>query len=146
MKKTFILIAFTFLCVMSISIWAKADPLTKEQEKHPIDIQQEKCMEKDYSTAGMNRCAYEATDAWLKEVSKYTDLIKKELSTKQLEIFTNTQQNWQKYYDTEKKLIAETVCTKEGTIHTNIAAGMVQNLAKQRALYLKSYLYELKDE
>lgn len=44
-----------------------------------------------------------------------------------------------------KKLIVETVYNKEGTIHTNIAAGMLENIVKQRALYLKSYLYELKE-
>jgi len=131
--------------MFSISVIVNAEPLYSEFVKHSIDEQQEKCMEKDYSTAGMNRCVNEATDAWLKQISIYSNLIKKELSKEQLVIFTDAQQSWERYYELEKKLIIETVYNKTGTIHTNIATGMIQSLAKQRALYLKSYLYELKE-
>ena len=93
----------------------------------------------------MNKCVYIATDAWLEQISVYSDLIKNELSKEQCTVFISAQQTWERYYELEKKLIIETVYNKEGTINTNIAAGMLKNIAKQRALYLKSYLYELKE-
>lgn len=144
MKKILLLLAFILCCVAYKSVYVQAEQIPNV-EKHPIEIQQEKCMEKDYSTAGMNKCANEATEAWIKQISIYTELIKREIPAEQLPLFFKTQHDWQKYYNNEKKLIAKTVYSKDGTIHTNIATGMIQNLAKERALYLKSYLFELKD-
>ena len=144
MKKTFLLLAFILCFFAYKSVYAQAEQIPNA-EKHPIEIQQEKCMKKDYSTAGMNKCAYEATEAWIKQISVYAEMIKKEISAEQLPLFSKTQRDWQKYYNNEKKLIAKTIYSKDGTIHTNIAAGMIQNIAKERALYLKSYLFELKD-
>lgn len=144
MKKILLLLAFILCCAVYKSVAVQAEQIPNV-EKHPIEIQQEKCMEKDYSTAGMNKCANEATEAWIKQTSIYAELIKKEMPAEQLPLFSKTQHDWQKYYNNEKKLIAKTIYSKDGTIHTNIAAGIIQNLAKERALYLKSYLFELKD-
>lgn len=145
MKKIFIQITITLLLVISTSFFIKVAALPNEFEQQAIDAQLEKCIEKDYSTSGMNKCVYAATDAWLEQISIYSNLIKKELSNEQYTVFIAAQQTWERYYELEKKLIVETVYKKEGTIHTNIAAGMLQNIVKQRALYLKSYLYELKE-
>lgn len=143
MKKILIKITFILL-IVSVSFFIKAVASPDKFEEHSIDAQLEKCIEKDYSTSGMNKCVYAATDAWFEQISIYSDLIKKELSKEQFSVFIESQKAWEHYYELEKKLAVETVYNKEGTIYTNIAAGMLQDLAKQRALYLKSYLYELK--
>lgn len=145
MKKVLIQITITLLLIVSTSFFLKVIALTHESQQHAIDVQLEKCIEKDYSTSGMNKCVYAATDAWFEQISIYSDLIKKELSKEQFTIFVEAQKVWEQYYEIEKKIIVETVYNKEGTIHTNIAAGMLQDIVKQRALYLKSYLYELKE-
>lgn len=145
MKKILIQITITLLLIVLIFFSLKTVASTDKSEQNTIDMQLEKCIEKDYSTSGMNKCVYAVTDAWLEQISIYSDLIKKELSKEQLTIFIEAQKTWEHYYELEKKLVVETVYNKEGTIHTNIAAGMLQNLVKQRALYLKNYLYELKD-
>ena len=145
MKKIFIKITIILLLIISISFILKVEALPNEFEQNTIDAQLEKCIEKDYSTSAMNKCVYIATDAWLEQISVYSDLIKNELSKEQYTVFISAQQTWERYYELEKKLIIESVYNKEGTINTNIAAGMLKNIAKQRALYLKSYLYELKE-
>lgn len=145
MKKVLIQITITLLLIVSTSFFLKVVALTNESQQHAIDVQLEKCIEKDYSTSGMNKCVYAATDAWLEQISIYSNLIKKELSKEQYTIFIAAQQCWERNYELEKKLIVETVYNKDGTIHTNIAAVMIQSLVKQRALYLKNYLYELKE-
>lgn len=144
MKKILIQVTITLSLIVLTSFFLKVVALTNESQQHAIDVQLEKCIEKDYSTSGMNKCVYAATDAWLEQISIYSNLIKKELSKEQYTIFISAQRSWERYYELEKKLIVETVYNSEGTIHTNIAAVMIQNLAKQRALYLKNYLYELK--
>ncbi len=143
MKKILMQITIALLLIVSISFFLKVVALPNEQ--NTIDVQLEKCIEKDYSTSGMNKCVYAATDAWLDQISIYSNMIKKELSKEQYTVFIAAQQSWERYYELEKKLIVETVYNKEGSIHTNIAAGMLENIVKQRALYLKSYLYELKE-
>ncbi len=145
MKKILIQIIFILL-IVSISFVFKTLASSDKLEQDAIDVQLEKCIEKDYSTSGMNKCVYAAIDARLEQISIYSNMIKKELSKEQFTVFVEAQKAWEHYYEIEKKLIVETVYNKEeGTIHTNIAAGMLQNLAKQRALYLKSYLYEVKE-
>lgn len=44
-----------------------------------------------------------------------------------------------------KALLANTIYQKEGTIHTTISVGMINNLAKERALYLKGFYNLYKD-
>lgn len=144
MKKILIQITFILL-IVSIFFGLKTLASNDKLEQDAIDMQLEKCIEKDYSTSGMNKCVYAATDAWLEQISIYSNMIKKELSKEQFIVFVEAQKAWEHYYEIEKKLIVETVYNKEGTIHTNIAAGMLQDIVKQRALYLKSYLYELKE-
>jgi hypothetical protein len=51
----------------------------EKEEKHPIDVWLEKCMEKEnYTTAGMLNCSSQALDKWDKELSRiYKELMKK---------------------------------------------------------------------
>lgn len=116
-----------------------------EQNSYPVDARLEKCMEKDFSTAGMNQCTYEATSAWEAEITKYTNLITKELNEEQLVNFVNANNKWNEFYSAEKALLANTIYTKDGTIHTTISAGMINSLTKERALYLKNFYNSYKD-
>lgn len=136
--KNLLLICLIFCAVTNVTE-------AREQKAYPIDVKLEKCMEKDFSTAGMNQCTYEATSAWEVEIAKYTALITKELDAEQLIYFNNANNAWSKLYTAEKALIENTIYQKDGTIHTTISAGMINNLAKERALYLKGFYNSYKD-
>ena len=114
-------------------------------EENPIDIEYFDCMDKEYTTAGMNNCTVEARLKWEKEIQKNIRLINKELNKKQQKIFNKANKQWQDYYDVEKQVIFGIVFNLDGTIHTNIAHGQAMSLAKQHALYLEEILFVLKN-
>lgn len=136
--KNLLLICLIFSAVANVTE-------AREQKAYPIDVKLEKCMEKDFSTAGMNQCTYEATSAWKAEIAKYTALIKKTLDSKQLVYFNNANNAWSEFYAAEKASITNTIHQKDGTIHTTISAGLINSLARERALYLKGFYNSYKD-
>lgn len=110
-----------------------------QTKPHPIDIQLQKCLEKDYTTTGMNQCVINAENAWLKEIEKYAALIQRELNDTQKEVFTEMHKRWLEYYKYEQKLIDETIFTKSGTINTNYGYAHLLEIVKDRAENLKYY-------
>ena len=114
-------------------------------EENPIDIEYSACMDKEYSTAGMNNCTVEARLKWEKEIQKNIKLINKELNKEQRKIFNQANKKWDEYYSAEKQVMFNIVFNIQGTIHTNIAHGQAMSLAKQHALSLEEILFVLKN-
>ncbi len=110
---------------------------------YPIDIVLEKCMAKNYSTAGMNNCTITGINAWNKEIKKHSEQIVKHLDKENVELFKETQNSWENYCNKEKEFLINSISQKNGTIHTTIATGKLYDLNKQRALWLKSVLTDL---
>ncbi len=108
---------------------------------YQIDIEFEKCINKDYSTAGMNNCAYKAQEKWNKEIIKNSEHLKKLLNKDQQILYTESQKLWENYYKKEEEFILKTIFQVQGTIHTNYAAGALYDITKQRALDIKSYAF-----
>ncbi len=117
----------------------------KQEKKDKIDINLEKCMEKDYSTAGMNNCSQEGQKAWEQEISKNSAIIKKNLDSEGQQLFEEAQKAWQDYYEKEQKFIHNTIGQVDGTIHTNYAYGECYDLAKARAKAISSYNFDLEN-
>ena len=113
------------------------------QEIYPIDKILEKCTSENFTTAGMNNCTNEGIEAWNRETLNYSKQIEKYLNKDELLLFTKVQTAWEDYYKKEKEFINKTIAQKDGDIHTTIAIGDLYELAKQRALSLKSYLIQL---
>ena len=136
MKKTFLFLILIFLFNFSFA----------NAEENLIDIEYSACMEKNFSTAGMNNCTAEARLKWEKEIQKNIKLINKELNKEQRKIFDQANKKWDEYYNAEKQVIFGIIFNLDGTIHTNIAHGQAMSLARQHALDLEEILYELKDD
>lgn len=135
MKKLLLFLILIFLFNFSLAT----------AEENPIDVEYSACMDKDYSTAGMNNCTVEARLKWEKEIQKNIKLINKELNKGQRKIFNQANKKWEEYYNAEKQVIFDIIFNLDGTIHTNIAHGNALSLAKERALYLEEFLFILKN-
>lgn len=133
MKKWLVLLCLIFFS----GSYVTAD--IGQTKQHPIDIQLQKCMEKEYNTAGMNQCVINAKNDWLKEIEKYVTYIQKELSDTQKEVFTETHKHWLEYYKYEQKLIDETLFVKSGNINTNYGYAHLLEIVKDRAKNLEHY-------
>lgn len=116
-----------------------------DAEEYPIDIEVEKCCEKNFSTTGMNNCTLKGLENWHNEIKYYSDKVKKYLDAEQQEMFEASQNAWQTYYDKEKELQKSTVLLKDGDIHTTFVLGYLYDLTKQRAIMIKSYFNSLSE-
>jgi len=115
-------------------------PLLAENE-FPIDKFEQQCMSKDYSTAGMANCTYEAADKWDAEMNKYYKLLMKILSKDDRIELKQAQLTWLKFRDAERKILDEVYPSSPPTILISIKASEWCNMIKTRVLQLKS-LYD----
>lgn len=97
MKKTFLTLLTILFLLSSFSLAVMA-------ENYSIDIEVEKCCEKNFSTTGMNNCTLKGIEKWNDEIKNYSNKVKKYLTTEQQEMFDDTQNAWQFYYNKEKEL------------------------------------------
>lgn len=123
-----------------ILIFASIIRVNAQEIIHPIDKQEQECLKKYYSTADMNKCIIMSIDLWEQKIKTTSKQIESLLATKDKNLFQKSQKSWEKHYKAEKTLINKTLYIKKGTIYTNIAKGLILDIAKQRALYLENYL------
>ena len=126
--------------------YCKEHPVVKEPEipepdKHPIDIEEEKCIKiADTSNIGMGNCALKATEAWFKEIDKNLMTLKQMLPSEKYEKIANSQKKWESYIKSEFDVNENVIFYKTGTIYYTISAGQKAYIVKERALLLKSYI------
>ena len=131
--------------------YCKEHPVVKEPEipepdKHPIDIEEEKCIKiADTSDIGMGNCALEATDAWFKEIDKNLMTLKQMLPPNKYEKLAASQKKWESYIKSEFDVNENVIYYKTGTIYYTISAGQKREMVKERALLLHSYIYDLNE-
>ena len=106
---------------------------------HDIDKAEIECINNTSDTQIMIRCSETAQRNWEKEINK---TLKKICETdkdccKNLLI---SQKYWEKYKDSEFRLIDKMFLQKQGTMYKNVSAGFKVDLVKQRALQLYTYL------
>lgn len=110
-------------------------------EKHPIDVEQEKCISKVYSTQDINNCTYEAMDKWYKEIDKYLALLKTVTTEEDYENILKSHNKWKEYQETEFTAVS-IIADKQGTMFQNSAVGTKSDIVKLRALELQN-LYSI---
>lgn len=111
----------------------KITQLEAEKPKNPIEIREQKCISKDYSTAGMNNCVYLATNEWSQEIDKNILLLKSNITVEQYKLLADSQTKWHQYEQSQRAFIDATIGTKVGSIYTNILAGIKNEIVKRRA-------------
>ncbi len=116
------------------------EPETPEPAKHPIDIEEERCLKKAYSNADMRNCTYDAMDAWFEVIEKDLATLKKILSSEKYEAIVKSQKQWKKYQEEEFETNNLVVLNKGGTFYHVVSVGDKAHIVKERALLLNSYV------
>lgn len=112
-----------------------------EPDKHPIDIEEEKCIKvADTSNIRMGNCALKATEDWFKEIDKNLMTLKQMLPAEKYEKIADSQKKWESYIKSEFDVNENVIFYKTGTIYYTISAGQKASIVKERALLLKSYI------
>lgn len=105
---------------------------------HPIDIAQRNCLDKNDTTVGMNKCVYQAMDAWSLEIEKYLALLKNITTEGDYKKITEAQKDWEIFKESEFEAIG-LIMEKQGTMFQNSTVSLKAALIKERALNLKEF-------
>jgi uncharacterized protein YecT (DUF1311 family) len=145
MKITGRFALLTLLLAVLVSVFAgdtAAFADDDEVTKHPIDIELEKRIDADPSTAGMVEASYWAEEEWDKLLNKNYQALMKKLDKENQEFLRASQREWVKYRDLEFKFSGNFYGGFDGTMYRVIAAGFRADFVRNRALQLGSYLEE----
>ncbi len=131
-----------FLVSLMVLIFILVQPtFAQETVENPIDKKLNECIAKDWTTAGMSNCTYEAQDRWDTEMNKYYKLLLGILGKEERELLRQAQRVWLKFRDAELAVI-KTIYPEQGTSFSNMRSADCMSIVKDRALQLKVY-YEL---
>ena len=108
------------------------------EKLHPIEQRVRDCIDKDYSTVGLNKCVYVGMAEWEKEINKYLELLKETLPKDDFEKINKAQEEWEDYRDAQF-MVAEIMLKKDGTMHQNVAVGIKSGIIEERAKELESF-------
>ena len=115
-----------------------------DNQKHPIDITLEHCLEIDsnQTTYGMIQCTAVAREEWDKEMNKFYKMLMDTLGSEEKETLRKAQRHWLEYRDNEVAFAGSMYYNMQGTMWRVVAAGRICDIVKQRAVELKEY-YDL---
>lgn len=108
-----------------------------------VELLLRKKLDIDYSTSGMVNATYEAETDYDLLLNKYYNLVLKKLADQDKEALKQTQRNWIKFRDSERKLnslLVNDSYSGGGTIQGVIKAGNYLELTKSRVIMLYDYL------
>lgn len=129
-------------CVQNKNNTNNTEKMQMEQS-YTIDKIEGICISKNYSTQGMLECTYKAKIAWENEINTNLTLLKNITSKEDFKNIQLSQKYWEAYRDKEN-LLYDLIQQKQGTMFQNVVVGHKRDLAKQRALELKSIYDNLK--
>ena len=104
-----------------------------------IDVFEQKCIAKNWTTSGMTDCSYKAYEMWDKELNKYYSLLMKKLTPVEQNELKSSQISWINFRDKEFKNINNIFNKLDGTMYIPIRVQERNEIVKQRALQLKYY-------
>ena len=112
------------------------------QRLHPIDLEMSEEMEKPggNSTAGMVRATYAATEKWEAEIKNVFDPLAVKCTDEQRAALSVSQSSWEQFYKAETDFIGALRQTVHGTMYRPLAAEILRNHARERAMALHNYL------
>jgi len=102
----------------------------------------------DYTTSGMTNAIVELNNDYDKLLNKYYAILIKKLVPKDQEKLKVAQRNWIKFRDSEIQLIgivSKTEYSGGGSIQSNIMAGRISDLTKNRLYSIKEHLNQFLD-
>lgn len=112
----------------------------QEEKKHPIDIAQEACMDKDWTTQGMLQCSSKALKEWEKEMNKNYKKLMGELKDKEDKAGLKASQDaWVAYDKANINFSGAMYYKQQGTMWRVIAAQNRVDTTKARTLELGRY-------
>ena len=135
--KKFIVILLIILCKVNASFAV--------EYKHPIDIEEEKCIAKSH-VYNYPICSQNAEKAWDKEIQKNLSLLKKTMSSDEYKYINEMNENWKKSVYNEISVINRFISNKDGIIYQTEGSNNIAQLKKQYALLLNSIYYNYKEE
>jgi len=114
----------------------------KEDKKHPIDIQYDKCMGEDAAptTRSMTNCSAEAEKNWDSELNKNYKALMAELDKPEQEKLKLAQRKWIEYRDLAFGFTADYYERNGGSMQLISISINRMNFIRERALALKAYL------
>ena len=133
---------FRFLACITLGILLSGFPVVADEpvKKDPIDIEVDKMMDKDPSTAGMLKATTRGTELWDAAMNKaYIELMKK-LPEAERASLKKSQVAWLGYRDANSQLVSAVYGHAQGTMYGPMSANEVLELVKERTLLLRGYL------
>ncbi|RUM59398.1 MAG: DUF1311 domain-containing protein [Persephonella sp.] len=113
--------------------------LSFAEDKDPIDLWLEKCLEKNLTTMGMLECTGKAYVIWDKRLNQVYRKLMSKLSPKQRKLLRESQRKWLQYRDKEFKFI-ENFYTGSGSMARILIAFDKLEFLKNRVKELEQYL------
>ena len=143
MKKTTVFLFAVMLCVCFLISAERAAFAYEVTEKHPIDIEMERMIDEDPSTAGMYDAQAYGIEAWDKLLNENYQALMKKLTKEEQDKLRAAQREWIKYRDLEFAFNATFWGNFEGTMYRVFPGGYQYEFVKARALRLGYYLDDL---
>ncbi len=144
-KKTTVFLLSALLLV-AVSQCATEVAAEEFGEKHPIDVEFEKRIDADPSTAGMIEASLWAEKEWDKLLNENYKALMKKLDKESGEKLRKSQKEWIKFRDLEFGFIQEFYRGFDGSMYRTMAAGFQADFVRERALSLGLRLGDLADK
>ncbi len=129
---------FAAVCAALFSLSMPAAPA--EEAKDLLDVQIERLLAKDESTAGQMQAYDKGIDLWDREMNRVYGELMKQLSPAGREALKVSQRAWLAWRDAQARLIQETYGRAAGTMYRPMASAHVMETVKTRTLQLRRYL------
>jgi uncharacterized protein YecT (DUF1311 family) len=134
MKKYFLVFLLFVLLISAKSF--------SQENKNPIDIYLDTCIEKNPSTMGILKCTDEAYKMWDAELNKYYKLLMSFLNESDAKVLKESELKWIEFKDKEFENLEHIYSKMEGTMYIPMHAFSKLEIIRTRANQLKDY-YEL---
>lgn len=118
----------------------KKIPVLAGWQKHPIEILQEQCQEKNITTMGTVECTQLAAKRWDSELNFAYSSLQKQVKPEAKESLKLAQRQWLKYRDEQSKAIQAVYRERDGTIWYNQSAQNILEITREQALRLFSLI------
>ena len=108
-----------------------------EDNKHPIDIEEEKCIS-DSQVYDYPNCSKNAEISWNKEIKKNLNLLKNKMSNDEYRYINEMNEVWEKSVHNQMNVINRFISNQDGIIYQTEGNNDIVQLKKQYAILLKN--------
>jgi uncharacterized protein YecT (DUF1311 family) len=146
-SKLFVSVLRAFIAAfVFVSLFEAPASLAAEGGKHPIDVELEKKIDADSSTAGMIKASRWAEGEWDKLLNKNYQALMKRLSKEEQTQLKASQREWIKFRDAEFDFNENFWGGFDGTMYRVFSPSFRSDFVRGRAIQLGSYLNDLNEK